>query len=448
MPFAVRCPDCSAKLKLEEKPDADEAVGCPKCGSQFTLADARAADRRRGDTDDADEDVRPAKKPKPAPTAGDKPKKKKKKAGPAAPDGASNVGVKRRMKTKKSNKAVLYLMIAGAFVILGCVGGAAYLAFGMTNKIVEMCWYVPEDCNHVRGLNVGQMRKYKGFIPELDRQLANGPVKDCSEVAGAAVGLKGEDFLEYSVVGKNKGGGGTVVVMRSKVKFDPAGLLAGTKGQPSQAGGQSAVVLPASAGQAAGGIAFCPTNRLVVVVLAGAGQADFAQKSGGGGPTNKDKTFAAKLGATGKKITGGNIWLIVRQTGTLQGQFDFADKLKPSFGAVVENLQKAPMWGCSTSYGAKGLRYVLAMQMPDPERAREVANQQEDKGPLKDKDDSEIPNALRDAYSFSTSKEFREFLSNLKFSYTGDCAYMQATVNREKSQQFTQKVADPTMFDK
>jgi hypothetical protein len=220
-------------------------------------------------------------------------------------------------------------------------------------------------------------------------------------------------------------------------------LLAGLKGAPAQAGGQSAVTIPGGNGVASGGIAFAPTNRLVVVVLAGAGQADFAQKAGNGGQANKDNMFSNHMGATGKKIAGGNIWLLVRPTGYLNSQFDFADKLKPDFGPVVDGVKATKLWGCSTSYGAKGLRYVLAMQMSDPDKAREVANYEADKGKLKDQDDSEIPNSLRSAYSFATSKEFREFLSGIKFSYTKDCAYIQATV----SQQITSTVANPGMFD-
>ena len=60
MAFDIRCPECKAKLRLDEAPDPDTPIECPLCGSQFAAPDQAPA-----------ADGKPAKK------AGGPPKRKK-----------------------------------------------------------------------------------------------------------------------------------------------------------------------------------------------------------------------------------------------------------------------------------------------------------------------------------------------------------------------------------
>src|SRR6478672_5774133 len=116
MAFDIRCPECKAKLRLDEAPDPDTLIECPRCGSQFA-----------------------------APAA----------AAPAA-DG------KKSAKKKKTNPAVLLIAIFAGLVCIGLIGWGLHWFVGRAGKVEEMLTYVPGECNWARGVNTGQLAAYPG----------------------------------------------------------------------------------------------------------------------------------------------------------------------------------------------------------------------------------------------------------------------------------------------
>src|SRR4051794_1348702 len=104
MAFDIRCPECKAKLRLDEAPDPDTPIECPRCGSQFAAPDDAAA---------AADGNPPAKKP------GKVPKRK-------------------RAKKKKTNPAVLLIAIFAGLVCIGLIGWGLHWFVGRAGKVEEM----------------------------------------------------------------------------------------------------------------------------------------------------------------------------------------------------------------------------------------------------------------------------------------------------------------------
>src|SRR5262245_55320658 len=137
MAFQTRCPECNAKLRFDETPDADEAIECPRCGHVCDPADRKPMQRKQtalGGGRGGD----------------DKPRKKKSKG-----EGKSyNVPKKRRIKKKKSNPGILWAMVLGALVFGPLMGYFIYKLYFSEGKIGILMANVPGDCNWMRGLDV------------------------------------------------------------------------------------------------------------------------------------------------------------------------------------------------------------------------------------------------------------------------------------------------------
>src|SRR5262245_3634634 len=141
----LKCPTCGAKLRMTDPPAADEEVECPKCGSVFTPAgSAGAAAEEPG--------IAPAPAPAPAPT-------EKKLKGPRAPPA----------KVQKTTPYLLTILLGGALVLLVGLGIMFWWLFNKAGKVQEALMYVPAECNHARGINSGQIRKYPGYAAEVDK---------------------------------------------------------------------------------------------------------------------------------------------------------------------------------------------------------------------------------------------------------------------------------------
>lgn len=443
MAFEVRCPECRAKLRLDEKPAADEAIECPRCGNQFAAAAARipavaaAAAKKDRPTRDRDEGGKPAVK------------EKKPAGGKKAKAGAAGVPKKRKAKKKKSNRTILTLMLAGALVILGSIGGMAYILLSKSGKLESMLVSVPGDCNLVRGVNVGQITRYNQYKSEADRMMA-GPLKDCwGEIASALSLPKDQDSPEYAVIAKAKAGAtGTVLVYRTRAPItDPKGFGAALGGSEQAVNGQTAYRV-GGGGSLAGAVVYAPTDRVIVAVLPGSTQSDLLQKSVTG-RQQPEGSFYGKMGRTGRKVTAGNIWALVRAEGDLRDYTkDLVKPIDKDFAPLPTNLGKSPLFGIWTSFGARGITFGAGFQCDSPESAAATITALRD-GPLgKGDDQPEIPNALKKAYSAIASKEFSEFLSNLKFSSSGDCAYMESRMStKEKARQALTTFANPGIGD-
>jgi hypothetical protein len=435
MAYQARCPECQAKLNLDEAPAADELIECPKCGNQFApAAAAKAAKKAAVGAGVGKADGRPEKK-------------KKDKKGKAGKGGKGEGGVKRRkMKQKKSNRTILILMVLGGLTILGAVGGIGYYVLGRAGKVEEMLSHVPGDFNVIRGMNVGLISRYPGYLPQLDPQY-NNAVKNVADDLATAVGeADGMALVDYAVHAKRKQGGttGEVFVIRTKTTFDPT-LLANKYGAAQNADGQTYHKAPAGSALR-GAIVYSPNNRMIVVVSA-VGQQDGIFRTSAGGMKQKENSFAGKMNATIKKVTAAHIWTLVYASGDHQNYLSaMADLVKPDFPVLGNQMAKSKVYGVYLTFGTK-VKCGVAFECESKDAAKEVATSLSE-GPLGKGDDSEIPNKSKSLVSFSGSKEFKsEYLANIKYSYTGECAYAESTPYFPKSGQIITAFNNPFMGD-
>jgi DNA-directed RNA polymerase subunit RPC12/RpoP len=404
----LKCPECGAKLRLADPPAADEEIECPKCGSVFTPSGSAPAD--------APTEPEPAPSPK-------KPKEKKTK-GPR----------KRKAKVKKTNPYFLVALISGALVLLLALGGMFYWLFSKSGKVQEILSYVPAECNHARGINAGQIRKYPGYAAEVDK-IITPDIKSAAKEMGTAAGMTDEEMSDYLVIGRSRKGGQTsaVYVFRASKDIDGGKLGTGLGGTAEQQDGQTVYRIGAKGSGSIldRAVVFPATKRVVVVVASGPRQAEMLKGTVAGKTAAKDDTFFGKVGATGAKVTSGNIWVLIRNTDDLKHYTGaLGDPFAEAFKSISDEMAKTPVFGMWTSYGAGGIRFGLALQASTPEKAKELVKYMED-GPLGKKDDAEIPNGMKKGYSQSGQKEFREFLSNLAFRTSGDCAMITSKMSNE-----------------
>lgn len=428
MAFQTRCPECQAKLTLEEAPDADESIECPKCGNQFA--------------------AKPLKKKKAADDGDDPPAKKKdKEKKPKDKDPKAAAGPKKRKtKKKKSNPLILYLMAGGGLVILVCVGLIGYLVFGRVGKVDEMMMHVPNDFNLVRGMNVGLIARYPGYMTELDPQF-NKVVKEvAAELASAAGENDPVAFTDYALHAQRKKGGttGEVVVVRTRQKID-FGAMGPKIGAAAAVDGATAYKSNAR-GKMAGAVVFSPNNRLLVVVL-NTGQQDAVLRASVGGPKAKDTTLAGKMTDAGKKISSGHIWTMVVTEGDLAGYAkEIGAAVKKDFGKLAKELETTKFYGVWLMFGTS-VRVGLGLDCDTKDTAAEVAKYLRD-GPMGKGDDSEVPNESKKVLVGHGTKEFKsELLANIKYTYTGTCVYAESKVSFEKAKPIISQFNNPNLGD-
>ncbi|MGL4421024.1 MAG: hypothetical protein ACRCZF_10200 [Gemmataceae bacterium] len=372
-------------------------------------------------------------------------KKKSAKAGasPAMPG-------KRKLKKKKSNKGILVLMMVGALVLLTCVGFMGYFLFSSSGKVPEMAWNIPSDCNLVRGLNTSQMARYLAFKRQLDLQ-TQGPIADMAAQMGAASGLDADAFLDYVMVAKRRTGGpaasdGIMYIYRTTKPVNVATLGGSLQGAAQPVGGVTTYKVPAGAGALANAVLYMPSDRIVVVVPPGPAQSQMVQNSvtARQSPTN---AFYIKMGDTGKKASRNQIWTLVFLEGPL-GNYgrDLTSKIKTDFAPIVQKIEVTKAIGYWSSYGARGIRFGCGFECESKEKAREAVNYiwttEMGKG-----EDASIPNTLVESYRSIKGKDFREFLSNMKFSNQGQCAYLESSMNKDKAIQTLGTFASTNLGD-
>ncbi len=426
MAYQTRCPECQAKLTLDDTPAADEAIECPKCGNQFTGGSAKGKAPR-------DEPEKKLKKK-------DKPKDKK----PKNEKGGTNPVKIRKTKKKKSNPIILYLMAAGALVILGAIGGIGYLLFGRVGKMDEMMSHVPGDFNLIRGMNVGLISKYPGYLKELEPQF-NREVSDvASALASAAGEQNGMDFVDYAIAAKKKQGGvaGQLFIIRTRVAID-AKAIGAKLGAESNADG-TPYWRASGRGLMANAIVFSPNNRLLIVVPAG-GQQDTVFRASLAGPKAKENTMAGKYGDAGKKICSGHIWTLVNASGDLQNYVKtMGEAIKKDFPPLGNQMINSKYFGTWVTFGTY-IKVGAAIDCDTKDTASNIATHLSD-GPMGRGDDSEIPNESKKVMTFSGSKVFKEtFLANIVYTYSGSCAFLQSKMPFSKSQEMLRIFNNPTM---
>jgi predicted Zn finger-like uncharacterized protein len=420
MPFATRCPECRTKLRLEAAPDDGETVECPKCGTVF------APEESGGGESPA------AAKPK-------KEKKVKKEKAAPGPGGPR----KRKVKKKKTNPFFLFGMLGGAGVFVIGLAIFLYIYLGKAGKLEEMMSYVPGDCNVVRGVNTGQISKYPGFANEMDGYITP-PVKACAADLAASIGFDdGDDLMDYVVIGKAKKGTrntGVVYVYRTKKSFPKPNPLDGVASLKASDSGGATYYRSSGKGLLANAAVFTPTSRLVVVIPAGPQQQAMISAVAGGGMKNKENMFAGKSGDTGKRVSAGNMWILVRPEGPLKNYAkDMGETVKGAFPSFKKACETTPVIGWWTSYGAGGVKFGGGIECTDTTQTWEVIRSMRD-GELGKQDDAELPSEFKRAVSSAGSKEFREFLAKLLFRGSGKCAYFTATMSPDNGKRYSQQI--------
>lgn len=414
MLLATRCPECRAKLRLDVAPDPGETIECPKCGSVFSP--------------DEEAEAPPPKVKKPK-----KEKKEKKAAGPVGPK-------KRKVKKKKTNPALLFGALGGALVFVIALGIGLFYYLGQAGKVEEMLCYVPGDCNLVRGVNTGQISKYPGFASEMDPYITS-QIKTAAGDLATAVGFDDpEDMMDYVIIAKSKKGTGStgrVYVFKAKRSFSKLDPLSEATGMKAADSNGTTYYRSSGKGLLANANVFAPTKKLIVVVAAGPQQSELTNAVAAGGVKNKENMFAGKAGDTGRKISAGNNWILIRSEGPLKNYAkELGAGVKQSFPAFAKACESASVIGWWTSYGSKGVSYGGGLDCGDSTEAWEVVRSMRD-SELGKQDDAEIPNDLKRTVSASGNKEFREFLAWLKFRGYGSCAYFTARMSGENGKQYS-----------
>jgi hypothetical protein len=416
MAFDIRCPECKARLRLDEAPDPDTPIECPRCGSQFA---APAPERPA---------AKPARSDKIDPMTGERKKRGK-------------MPKKRKVKKQKTNPIVLLIAIGFGFAALIAVGILMVWFLNRAGKVEEMLTYVPDSCNWARGVNVSQLSRYPGYKPEVEKYMT-GPVAAAANELAQAAGHDPGTFVDYLVVAKNKSdrGASTMYVFRTQRSFKPDVLGANLLGATAQ--GDGTYRLAGSApGVLSGATVHMPTRRLVVVIPPDAQSMVSGSLAGKNG---RDGTFAGQLDATARVVIRGSIWLVVHAAGGEKAYIaNLTGLVDQDFKAVTDQGKNSTTFGMWTTPGGNGVRVGAAMQCASSKDADSLVRTIRE-GPLGKADESEPTNQLRKSWSVSTDKKaWGEFMQYVDFRSKRDCAYLVSTVSGDNAKRFMDMFNNP-----
>lgn len=426
MAIDVRCPDCNAKLRLDEPLDPDSPIECPRCGSTFDPP--------------ADAPPKP-KKPK---------KEKKEKAAKEKSGGGKKIksgGKSRKVKKKRTNPVVLLIAIAFGFIGLIAVGSLLVWFANRAGKVEQMLTFVPADCNWARGIKVGELAKYPGYKAEVDK-FFTPEVRAVTEDIAKGIGLPPETFVDYCVIAKNRttSGTGTLFVIQTS-KVLPDDISKGLSGASSQnVNGTNCYRLPAKGGSMGSALVAKAGPKTIVIAQAG-GMQDTMMRGSLSARANPAESFGGKLDATCKVVMRGSIWLLVKATG---GNKDYISSMSATVSgdlkAVSERGSKSPTFGVWTSPGGGGVRIGVALQCSDPKDADALVTAMKE-GPLGKGDESEPPNQLKTALGSLTGnkKVFGEMMQYMKYRSSKECAYLTSDLQNDNATQAMAFFNNPQM---
>jgi hypothetical protein len=421
MAFDVRCPECQAKLRLDERPEPGTPIECPRCGSQFNPPKATKTSQPKKSAD------RPAGK-----VAG----KKSKKDGPTK---------KKKARKKKTNPFLLLLAIGMGFFGLILVGFAMVYVLNRAGKVEEMLTFVPNSCNWARGINVSQLAKYPGYTPEVAKFMTSDVKAGADELSKAA-GQDSAAFVDYLVIAQNRGNGGNgkMYVIRTGRSFQPADFGQGLAGATPQ--GDGVYRMPGNAsGILRNAVVVTPTNRIVVVVPPGSSQSDMVRQASAG-KNGPEGSFAGDLDDTGKLVIRGSIWLLVRATGALKSYIaDTTGVVKADLKALADAGASAKTFGVWTTPGGSGVRMGAAIECTSAEDASSLVKAMKN-GPLGKGDESEPPNSMKQGFSLvSDKKTFSEMMQYLSYRSKGASAYITSSLSGENAKRVMDLINSPSM---
>ncbi len=435
MAFQTRCPECEAKLRFDEAPEAEEAIECPRCGHVFDAAEAKPIPKKQKALAGGGGD--------------DRPRRKKKKGKSGAGGEKSNVPKKRKVKIKKSNPVILWVMLIGALIVAPAIGWVGYKLFYGTGKIGGLMSYVPPDCNLMHGVDVERMGKYPGFADQLKAAMA-GDFDEGREVLSKAAGASVDTFIDYAMSAKilNGSNSGAMLIFQSLEPFNVATLYTGLGGKAEPFDGIEVQKLGARTGVMNGAYVYCPTDRIMVVIVNFGDQKKMLRASLAAKNSPKEGSMQAKLGDTGKKVTRAHIWNLMRPEGDLKDRLkeQIADPLKGALPALSQKVASAKMFGCYLWFG-KMIIYGAAIECDSNGSAESLAKTMKEGDQLGKGEDSDIPRDLRSIFPVVFIKEFAEFMSNLRFLSQGQMAYLESKMELAKSIQVLTYFNRPNMWE-
>lgn len=438
MAVELRCPECRAKLKLGEAPDAGTEVECPKCGTVFPAPEPEPA----GD------DEPPAKKPlgdfakpkkdKDKDGSGEGKKKEKKGKGPVDPKAPR----KRKAKKKETSNAALIGVIAAGLLLLAFAAGVLIYFLTRTSKSVEMMYYLPEDADTVQGLNLGHAQKYPEFYKALSGTFNNTEFKAAGDGLGRALGYNDLDGLtDYVVFGSNTKGH-SAMVFRSKADFSADGLgkLPGAKQQTAD--GRTYYLVDGFRSGAPKARVFAPTNRLIVVCPADLPDPVF-KKILSGNAGSQEKTVGNRMGDLGKRTTRGTFWSMTLFEGEKKppaaptapagggagagaGNDDASAQLART---TAEGLSGAKGFGFKASIGSREVRFELIVWCSNSEKSSGMSRKWSESD-LGKGDEGTPPRWWKENVdSLGNKKIGAQLLANLGFGSSGELFYARSAVD-------------------
>ncbi len=458
MAVELRCPDCRAKLRLQEAPDAGTEVECPKCGTVFAAPEPETA----GDDDDA-----PKKKKKPArndsddtdekPTKGakgkskeddadEKKEKKEKKTKKKSKSGAdANAPRKRKAKKNKTSKVALFAVLGiGLFMLIG-VGGMLLWFFARTPKSIEMMYYLPEDCDTVQGLNLGHAQKYPEFYKTLSTSFKDTEFKVAGDTLAKTLKVgdgesPGDALIEYIVFGSARSGSATVI--RTKEDIDGAGLAKLPGAETKSLGGQTYYL--ANGFKGGGKVrVFAPTSRLIVYCPANAAELSEAvfQKMLNGHGDSKEKTVGVRAGELGKRVTKGTFWSMIVYAGEKKppagpqpgavgpdGNPPAEDEKAQLDRTVSEALGGSKGMGFKASIGSREVRFEVIVWCSDSETSSSMTKKWKE-SELGKGDEGTPPRWWKtNVDGLGNKKIGAQLLANLGFGSSGELFYAKSAV--------------------
>lgn len=403
MPFDLYCPECQTRLRLDEQPDDDDLVECPKCGSTFTP--------------DESEPPRKPKRPQKKPAA----RAKKKPSGQTSGKGKAN---EPKVRTG-FNPILLLVIVVGGLAAYIAAASATINFLSKAGRVTDMMAYVPKDATLVRGANLKILSRYPGYKSEYDRY-ATAPVVAALKALQTASGLEEEEaFVDYVLTGTTRDG--VIHAIRCRDDFDAELLGEKLGGVSVDAEGIPCFRLPASAaGILAGAVIYLPTKRHVVVVRGG----PVLLRRSLGSYKDEAESFLADLTDAGAMAMSGHTWVVLR--GSAQIAANYATPLaedKQLKNQYVKEAMKAKELGAWNSFGGR-VRFGAALACSSSDAASAVARSLRESEFGKG-DDAEFTREFKTAFPGSWNKEFRAFLSDLSFGSSGDAVYYKTSAGGE-----------------
>lgn len=428
MAVELRCPECRAKLRLQEAPETGAEVECPKCGTVFLAPEAKT---------DADEDTPKKKKKKEdqeeKPEKGEDKKEKKPKDKKGAKDGDQKGPKKRKFKKKETSKAALIAVIAAGVLMLGFASGVLIWFFSRTSKAVEMMYYVPDDAQFATGINIGHVQKYPDFYKSIKSSIEGSDYKRAGDAIAKADGTEFEELVDYVVKGYSIDKGWSIVY-RTKYEFDGGSLSKLPSAERKTLDGNTYYLVPTLLPSNQPGRVFSPTNRLIVVCPDAINDNAY-KKILNGHADDKESTLGIRMGPLGKRVTRGTFW----QMGVFDKQLKAptAPVIKPgsnvndddAFMAVVaDSLSGGQGFGVKASLGSREVRFEMIAWCSDSDKAQSFYTKMKE-GDLGKGDEGTPPRWFSNkTQGLGDKKVAAQILSNIGFGVSGELFYAKSAV--------------------